>query len=282
MQSPEHQTNIQNHELELFLELIYRIFGYDFRNYNKAHVKRRILHRINNLELGSISELQHKVLHEAGYFDLILRDLSINVTEMYRDPGFYKSMREEVIPILRTYPYIKIWHAGCATGEEVYSFAILLQEEGLYERAQIYATDFNQIVLEVAKKAIYPVSKIKEYTRNYQESGGKNSFSDYYVARYDSVIFDQSLKKNIVFAEHNLVTDSVFAEVNLIICRNVIIYFNKELQNKVIRLFTDSLIKGGFLGLGSKENLMFTDVFDQYQTIDLKEKIYKKLVITKK
>jgi len=282
MQSPERQTNIQNHELELFLELIYRVFGYDFRNYNKAHVKRRILHRINNMELGSISELQHKVLHEAGYFDLILRDLSINVTEMYRDPGFYKSMREEVIPILRTYPYIKIWHAGCATGEEVYSFAILLQEEGLYERAQIYATDFNQIVLEVAKKAIYPVSKIKEYTRNYQESGGKNSFSDYYVARYDSVIFDQSLKKNIVFAEHNLVTDSVFAEVNLIICRNVLIYFNKELQNKVIRLFTDSLIKGGFLGLGSKENLMFTDVFDQYQTIDLKEKIYKKLVITKK
>ncbi|NOU45563.1 MAG: protein-glutamate O-methyltransferase CheR [Bacteroidales bacterium] len=282
MQSPERQTNIQNHELELFLELIYRVFGYDFRNYNKAHVKRRILHRINNLELGSISELQHKVLHEAGYFDLILRDLSINVTEMYRDPGFYKSMREEVIPILRTYPYIKIWHAGCATGEEVYSFAILLQEEGLYERAQIYATDFNQIVLEIAKKAIYPVSKIKEYTRNYQESGGKKSFSDYYVARYDSVIFDQSLKKNIVFAEHNLVTDSVFAEVNLIICRNVLIYFNKELQNKVVRLFTESLIKGGFLGLGSKENLMFTDVFDQYQTIDLKEKIYKKLVITKK
>jgi chemotaxis protein methyltransferase CheR len=278
----EHKINIQNNELEFFLEIIFRVFGYDFRNYNKAHVKRRILHRINNLELQSISQLQHKVLYEEGYFDMILRDLSINVTEMFRDPGFYKSMREEVIPILRTYPYIKIWHAGCATGEEVYSFAILLQEEGLYERAQIYATDFNPVVLEVAKKAIYPVQKIKDYTLNYQESGGKNLFSEYYVARYDSVIFDQSLKKNIVFAEHNLVTDSVFAEVNLIICRNVLIYFNKELQNKVISLFTESLIKGGFLGLGSKENLMFTDVFNQYQVIDSKEKIYKKIVTSLK
>ena len=278
----EHKINIQNNELEFFLEIIFRVFGYDFRNYNKAHVKRRILHRINNLELQSISQLQHKVLYEEGYFDMILRDLSINVTEMFRDPGFYKSMREEVIPILRTYPYIKIWHAGCATGEEVYSFAILLQEEGLYERAQIYATDFNPVVLEVAKKAIYPVQKIKDYTLNYQESGGKNSFSEYYVARYDSVNFDQSLKKNIVFAEHNLVTDSVFAEVNLIICRNVLIYFNKELQNKVISLFTESLIKGGFLGLGSKENLMFTDVFNQYQVIDSKEKIYKKIVTSLK
>lgn len=278
----EHTNNIQNNELEFFLEIIFRVFGYDFRNYNKAHVKRRILHRIHNLELQSISQLQHKVLYEEGYFDMILRDLSINVTEMFRDPGFYKSMREEVIPILRTYPYIKVWHAGCATGEEVYSFAILLQEEGLYERTQIYATDFNPVVLEVAKKSIYPVSKIKDYTLNYQESGGKNSFSEYYVARYDSVIFDQSLKKNIVFAEHNLVTDSVFAEVNLIICRNVLIYFNKELQNKVISLFTESLTKGGFLGLGSKENLMFTDVFNQYQIIDSKEKIYKKIVTSQK
>jgi chemotaxis protein methyltransferase CheR len=175
-----------------------------------------------------------------------------------------------------------VWHAGCATGEEVYSFAILLQEEGLYDRSQIYATDFNPIVLETAKKAIYPVSKIKEYTLNYQKSGGKNSFSDYYVARYESVIFNQSLKKNIVFAEHNLVTDGVFAEVNLIICRNVLIYFNKELQNKVTGLFTESLIKGGYLGLGSKENLMFTDVFDQYQVVDAKEKIYKKTIFSSK
>jgi len=278
MYTPERKTTIQNHELEFFFEIIFRVFGYDFRGYNKAHIKRRISHLISNLNLHSVSELQHKVLYEKGVFDMVLRDLSINVTEMFRDPDFYKSIRNEVIPILKTYPYIKIWHAGCATGEEVYSFAILLKEEGLLERAQIYATDFNPIVLETAKKGIYPMSKIKDYTLNYQLSGGKTSFFDYYVARYDSVIFDQTFKKNIVFAEHNLVTDSVFAEVNLIICRNVLIYFNRELQNKVVSLFTDSLVKGGFLGLGSKENLMFNDVFDQYQIIDAKEKIYKKIV----
>jgi len=188
-------------------------------------------------------------------------------------------MRNEVLPILKTYPFLKIWHAGCSSGEEVYSLAILLQEEGLYERTQIYATDFNPDVLETANKAIYPLSRIKEYTLNYQASGGTHSFSDYYHANYDSAIFSPSLKQNIVFAEHNLVTDSVFAEVNLIICRNVLIYFNKELQNKVVNLFTESLVKGGFLGLGSKENLMFTDVYDLFQVIDHKEKIYKKKMI---
>lgn len=276
MQQAERQILIQNTEIDLLLESVFRIYGYDFRNYNKAHIRRRILHRINNLKLDSVSQYQHLVLHAEGYFDQLLRDLSINVTEMFRDPGFYQIIRNEVLPILRTYPYLKIWHAGCSTGEEVYSLAILLQEEGLYNRTQIYATDFNPDVLEIAKKAIYPLSKIKEYTLNYQTSGGTHSFSDYYLANYDSVIFNPSLKQNVVFAEHNLVTDSVFAEVNLIICRNVLIYFNKELQNKVVKLFTDSLVKGGFLGLGSKENLMFTDVYDLFQVIDHKEKIYKK------
>lgn len=270
---------VQNIETEALLNAIYQRYGYDFRDYNKAHVKRRILHRVAHTGLKSISQLMHKVLHEDHFFDLILRDLSINVTEMYRDPSFYAVMRKEVIPILKTYPYLKVWHAGCATGEEVYSFAILLQEEGLYERTQLYATDFNPLVLDTAKKGIYPINRIKDYTTNYQMSGGINSFSDYYVARYDSVILDQSLKKNIVFAEHNLVTDSVFAETNLIICRNVLIYFNKELQNRVVKLFTDSLVKGGYLGLGSKENLMFTEVFDQYQVVDGKEKLYKKKVV---
>jgi len=198
---------------------------------------------------------------------------------MYRDPGFYASLRKEVLPMLKTYPYVKLWLAGCSTGEEVYSFAIMLEEEGLYDRTQIYATDFNPISLETARKGIYSVARIKEYTANYQLSGGINSFSDYYVANYDSVIFNQDLRKNIVFAEHNLVTDSVFAEVHMIICRNVLIYFNKDLQNKVVRLFSESLIKGGFLGLGSKENLMFTEVVDQFTVIDAKEKIYKKKVI---
>lgn len=270
---------VQNIETEALLNAIYQRYGYDFRDYNKAHVKRRILHRVAHTGLKSISQLMHKVLHEDHFFDLILRDLSINVTEMYRDPSFYAVMRKEVVPILKTYPYLKVWHAGCATGEEVYSFAILLKEEGLYDRTQLYATDFNPLVLDTAKKGIYPINRIKDYTTNYQMSGGINSFSDYYVARYDSVILDQSLKKNIVFAEHNLVTDSVFAETNLIICRNVLIYFNKELQNRVVKLFTDSLVKGGYLGLGSKENLMFTEVFDQYQVVDGKEKVYKKKVV---
>lgn len=272
-------VEIQDLELDLLLTAINHQFGYDFRDYNKAHVLRRILHRLQTLGLRSISELQHKVLYETGFIDTILRDLSINVTEMYRDPSFYLTMRNEVFPILRTYPYIKIWHAGCATGEEVYSFAIMLQEEGLLERTQIYATDFNPLVLDVARKGIYPVNRVKEYTHNYQASGGTHSFSDYYIAKYDSVIIDQGLKKNIVFAEHNLVTDHVFTEAHLIICRNVLIYFNKELQNRVVELFHQSLVNGGFLGLGSKENLMFTKVYDQFSIVDAKEKIYKKKLI---
>lgn len=267
---------LQDLEIDLFLEAIFRYYGYDFRNYNRAHVKRRIIHRQQTLGLSSVSELQHRVLHEKDFIEHILRDLSINVTEMYRDPAFYLAMRKEVFPLLRTWPYIKIWHAGCSTGEEVYSFAIMLKEEGLYDRCQIYATDFNPLVIETAKKGIYPISKIKDYTYNYQQAGGLQSFSDYYIAKYDSAILDQSLRQNIVFAEHNLVTDSIFAEVQLILCRNVLIYFNKELQNKVVRIFMDSLVKGGFLGLGSKENLMFTDVYEAFEVVDPKEKIYKK------
>ena len=197
---------------------------------------------------------------------------------MFRDPGFYKVIREEVVPVLRTYPYIKIWHAGCSTGEEVYSFAIMLKEEKLYDRTQIYATDFNRNVLETAKKGIYNIENIKNYTANYQKSGGKSSFSDYYIAKYNSVILDQSLKSNIVFAEHNLVTDSVFAEVNMIICRNVLIYFNRTLQNRVLKLFDESLIKGGFLGLGTKETIMFSDINANYNIISEKEKVFKKKI----
>ncbi|MBK9292787.1 MAG: protein-glutamate O-methyltransferase CheR [Bacteroidetes bacterium] len=275
----QHELFKQDLEIRLLLEAIAQVYGYDFRGYNQAHVRRRILNRVNTLGLKSVSQLQHKLLHEEHFIEILLRDLSINVTEMFRDPGFYNSMRKEVVPVLRTYPYIKVWHAGCSTGEEVYSFAILLQEEGLLNRAQIYATDFNPVVLETARKGIYPVSRIKEYTQNYQASGGLCSFSDYYIARYDSVIMDQSLRKNIVFAEHNLVTDNVFAEVHIIICRNVLIYFNKELQNRVLKLFTESLVKGGFLGLGSKETIMFTDVADAYMVVDGNEKIYKKKIL---
>lgn len=273
------QENISeniNIEIKLLLEAIFNKYGYDFRNYSKAHIKRRILHRLSASGLNSISEIQYKVLYDTDFFELILRDLSINVTEMFRDPSFYKYFREEVIPILKTYPFIKIWHAGCSTGEEVYSMAILLQEEGLYDRTQIYATDFNKIVIQTAKEGIYPINKIKEFTYNYQKAGGKNSFSDYYTAKYESVILNKSLKKNIVFAEHNLVTDSVFAEVNVVICRNVLIYFDKKLQNRVFDLFETSLIHGGYLCLGSKESLSFSNNFKKFTITNDKEKVYKK------
>ncbi len=266
-------------EMDLLLEALYRQFGYDFRNYNKAHIKRRLSFRMQQLGLKSFSQLQHKILYDNNTMALVLKDLSINVTEMYRDPSFYNSLRKDVIPVLRTYPYLKIWHAGCATGEEVYSFAILLKEEGLYDRSQIYATDFNTEVLETAKKGIYPTSRIKEYTYNYQAAGGKNSFSDYYVARYDAALFNPDLRQNIVFAEHNLVTDSVFAETHLIICRNVLIYFDRSLQNKVLNLFNDSLIKGGYLGLGSKETIMFSSIQEEFLITNPNEKIFQKKVL---
>jgi chemotaxis protein methyltransferase CheR len=268
----------ENIELELLLQAIFLQYGYDFRNYSRAHIKRRVLHRMVQAGVKSMSELQHKILHDPLCFDALIRDFSINVTEMFRNPAFYQSLRKEVIPILKTYPFLKIWHAGCSTGEEVYSFAILLKEEGLYERTQIYATDFNPHVIQKAKTGIYPIKNIKEYTANYQQAGGHSSFSDYYHASNESVIFDQSLKKQIVFAVHNLVTDGIFAEVNMIICRNVLIYFNRDLQNKVLQLFDDSLVKGGFIGLGTKETLQFSSVASKYKTVDSKVKIFKKKI----
>jgi chemotaxis protein methyltransferase CheR len=268
----------ENIELELLLQAIFLQYGYDFRNYSRAHIKRRVLHRMVQAGVKSMSELQHKILHDPLCFDALIRDFSINVTEMFRNPAFYQSLRKEVIPILKTYPFLKIWHAGCSTGEEVYSFAILLKEEGLFERTQIYATDFNPHVIQKAKTGIYPIKNIKEYTANYQQAGGHSSFSDYYHASNESVIFDQSLKKQIVFAVHNLVTDGIFAEVSMIICRNVLIYFNRDLQNKVLQLFDDSLVKGGFIGLGTKETLQFSSVASKYKTVDSKVKIFKKKI----
>ncbi len=269
-------STIENIELELLLQAVFLQYGYDFRDYSRAHVKRRVKHRVAQEGMKSISELQNYVLHDKSTFERLVRSLSINVTEMFRNPDFYKSVREKVIPILKTYPYLKIWHAGCATGEEVYSFAIMLKEEGLLKRTQIYATDFNPDVIQQAQKGIFPIRNIKEYTTNYQKAGGKESFSDYYHANDEWVIFDKNLKKNIVFAEHNLVTDGVFAEVNMIICRNVLIYFNRNLQNEVLKLLHKSLIAGGFLALGTKESLMFSSEEKKYKVIDARQKIFKK------
>lgn len=267
-------------EVDLLLQAVYLKYGYDFRNYSKAHLKRRINQRVQLSGFNTISELQNKVLWDKVFFRTFLQDLSINVTEMFRDPEFYLAFREKVVSDLKTYARLKVWHAGCSTGEEVYSLAILLHEENLLDRTQIYATDFNKSVLETAKQGIYSKKDIYLYAKNYKEAGGKGKLSDYYTSKYGSVLFDKSLSKNIVFADHNLVTDSVFAEVNLIFCRNVLIYFDRFLQNKVLKLFTESLTKRGILCLGTKESLRFTDFEHNYTLLDKKMKIYKKLQIT--
>ncbi len=263
-------------EISLLLEAIYQKYGYDFRQYSEAHIRRRIINRMAMSGLEDFSQVKSMVLKDKTFASQLLQDLSITVTEMFRDSGFYKSLRETVIPVLKTYPFIKIWHAGCATGEEAYSMAIIMQEEGLYDRTTIYATDFNQQALNKAKEGFFSNEMIKRYTVNYQLSGGKESLSSYYTSNYGNVIMNQSLKKNIVWANHNLVTDSVFAEVHLILCRNVLIYFDKDLQKKVQKLFYDSLINGGILCLGAKEGLRFTDFYEEYKDIDKKQKIFKK------
>jgi chemotaxis protein methyltransferase CheR len=265
-----------NIEIKLFLEAIFQKYGYDFRNYSHAHIKRRILHRLLITKLDSISLMQHRVLTDPDFLQQILIDFSINVTEMFRDPDFYMALRKEVIPILKTYPFIKIWHAGCSTGEEVYSMAIVLKEEGLLERTQLYATDFNQRVLKQAKEGIFSIESVKDFTQNYIKAGGKEHFSDYYMADYDRVIMDKSLSQNVLFAHHNLVTDNVFSEVNMVICRNVLIYFDRELQNRAIGLFNESLIAGGILCLGSKESLQFNEHSSAFSSLVSKEKIYRK------
>jgi len=263
-------------EISSLLEAIYQKYGYDFRQYSKAHINRRIRNSMVLSGLEEVSQIQSKVLNNEKYAYILLQELSITVTEMFRDENFYKSLRENVIPILKTYPFLKIWHAGCATGEEAYSMAIILQEEGLYDRTTIYATDFNQHALNRAKEGIISNALMREYTSNYQLSGGKEPFSSYYTSSHNHIIMNQSLKKNIVWANHNLVSDSVFAEVHLILCRNVLIYFDNTLQNKVQKLFLESLINGGILCLGTKESLRFTEFYEKYSELDKKQRIFKK------
>ena len=263
-------------EISTLLEAVYQKCGYDFRQYSKAHIKRRILSRMALSGVADISQMKTMVMDDDISMNKLLQSLSISVTEMFRDPGFYNSLRKCVVPLLKSYSFIKIWHAGCCTGEEAYSMAILLKEEGLYDRTTIYATDFNQQSLDQAKEGIFSNKLMKEYTANYQLSGGIEEFSSYYTSDDANVIMNESLKKNIVWANHNLVTDSVFAEVHLILCRNVLIYFDNELQNKVQRLFHDSLMDGCFLCLGSKESLRFSDFDTEYTELDRKHRIFKK------
>jgi len=275
----ESNSDLLNIEIQLLMEAIFLRYGYDFRNYSKAHIKRRVLHRLGTSMLSSVTQLQDRILQDRDFFNEFLDDLSINVTEMFRDPDFYKSLRELIIPKLRTYAYFKIWHAGCSTGEEVYSLSILLKEEGLLDRCQVYATDFNGKVLGIAKEGVYQKSEIEQYENNYKLSGGINKLSDYYKSRYGSVIFDKELSNKIVFADHNLVTDTVFAEVNLILCRNVLIYFEKKLQDKVIGLFYDSLVPSGILCLGTKESIKFSMHEPLFESVDERQRIFKKKII---
>jgi chemotaxis protein methyltransferase CheR len=271
------KAKINELEVDLFLDAIFRRWGYDFRNYARASLNRRVAHRLSITGLKRISEMIPLVVHDQDFFEGFLIDMSVTVTEMFRDPWVFKKIRETVIPKLRTYSRINIWHAGCANGAEVYSMAILLQEEGLLDRCQIYATDYNNNSLLSAKKGISPIKLMKSYTNNYIEAGGKSSFSDYYRTGYDSACIVKALRDRITFANHNLMNDGVFAEMNLVMCRNVIIYFNRNLQNRSLKLFSDSLVPRGFLVLGTQESLSYSDCNHEYESFELTERIYRRL-----
>jgi chemotaxis protein methyltransferase CheR len=272
-----YDATLERLEIELLLEAIFRHYGFDFRSYAYASIRRRLWKRVEAEQLASLSELQARVLHEPPAFERLLLDLSINVTAMFRDPLFYRTFRTAVVPLLRTYPFLRIWHAGCSSGEEVYSTAILLEEEGLLERTRIYATDINDVVLRHARSGIFPLSRMQEYTENYIKAGGTRSFSEYYTAMYDGALFNAALTRNVVFSQHNLVTDRSFSEFHVIFCRNVLIYFDGELQQRVQSLFYDSLVTFGVLALGSKESLRFSRYEECFEQIDAREKLYRKV-----
>jgi chemotaxis protein methyltransferase CheR len=271
------QLDLEALEIQLLTEAMFRHYGFDFRDYSLPSLRRRIWKRVHAEGLKTISALIEKVLHDPHSMERMLLDLSINTTAMFRDPTFYLAFRRKVVPMLRTYPFVRIWHAGCSTGEEVYSMAILLQEEGVYERCRIYATDINEAVLQKAKSGIFPLSTMQENTSNYIAGGGTGTFSDYYTARYDYAIFRPSLRENVVFAQHNLVTDASFNHFNVIFCRNVLIYFNNALQDRVQELFLQSMEMFGILGLGKKESVKYTSVVENYEEIDVDEKLYRRI-----
>src|SRR5881397_975796 len=273
----QQKIELETIEIKLLTEGIYRHYGFDFRDYSMPSLKRRVWKRVYAEGLTTISGLQEKILHDAASMERLLLDLSINTTAMFRDPTFYLTFRQKVVPMLRTYPFVRIWHAGCSTGEEVYSMAILLQEEKLLDRCRIYATDINESVLQRAKDGIFPLNTMQENTSNYIAAGGTGTFSQYYTARYDYAIFRPALRENVVFAQHNLVTDSSFNHFNVIFCRNVLIYFNNALQERVQKLFLDSMEMFGILGLGRKETIRYTNVAASYDEIDAEERLYRRI-----
>jgi chemotaxis protein methyltransferase CheR len=275
--TPQPGGELERIEIELLLEGIERHYGFDFRGYALGSLRRRLLRTAAEEGVGSISGLQEKVLHDPGAMERLLTGLSVSVTSMFRDPSFFVAFREHVVPLLRTYPFIRVWNAGCSTGEETYSFAILLEEEGLYERSRIYATDFNADVLARARAGRFPLDRMQEYTQNYQRAGGRRDFSVYYSVEGGMAKLEERLTKHVVFAQHNLASDRSFNEFNVVLCRNVLIYFGRDLQRRVHRLFHDSLARFGVLGLGQKETLRFTDLEDRYEELDAREKLYKRI-----
>lgn len=268
---------LSDEELEIILSDLVDVYGYDFTNYSRASLKRRIIRLIANDRFLSFAEFRYRVKTDKEYFNRFVEQITVNVTEMFRDVSFYKTLREQILPVLATWPLIRVWHAGCSTGEEVYSMAILLQEAGLLKKSLLYATDINPAVLEKVRSGIFPMSQMKQYSENYILSGGKKDFSSYYTAQYSSAKFDESLGKKIVLATHNLVSDGSFNEFQLIVCRNVMIYFDKPLQDRVLHLFYDSLEMLGFLALGSKETMKFTEVHHKFRQVENKEKIWRKI-----
>jgi Methylase of chemotaxis methyl-accepting proteins len=264
-------------EIHLLLEGIYSYYGFDFRNYVSASIRRRIWYRIRAERLKNVSVLQERVLHDPSVMARLFSDFSIHVSEMFRDPLFFKSFREHIVPLLKELPFIRIWHAGCSTGEEVYSMAIILQEEGIYHKTKLYATDMNEDLLRMAKEGVYPLDKMWLYKNNYQAAGGEFEFERYYKVGNDKAVFQPFLNQNVIFAQHNLATDQSFNEFHVIICRNVMIYFDRFLQNRVHGLFYDSLCPRGILGLGSKEDISFNSYSNSYEAIDQDNKIYRKI-----
>lgn len=263
-------------EIKLLMDGIFQVYGYDFREYSEASLRRRLSQWLSGSGFATLSLAQSQLLRDRVLFDTLLQGITVNVSEMFRDPAFFKSIREHVVEYLKTYPFVKIWHAGCATGEEAYSMAILLLEEGLAGRFRIYATDINEEVIRKGQEGIYPLQEMQRFTRNYQQAGGTRSFSDYYTARYDHAILSPSLRENIVFAAHNLAVDADFGEMNMILCRNVMIYFKLPLKERVLGLFDVSLAQGGFLCLGAKESLDHRQIAGRYEAVTPRMQIYRK------
>jgi len=268
-------NELSNQDLSGVLHMLKLQYGFDFTGYMQASVKRRILYFMGHEGVPAVFDLKHRLVNEPGFLNRMVQFITVNVTEMFRDPSFFKILKTQVLPKLAAYPIIKIWHAGCATGEEALSMAILLHEAGLLNRTRIYATDLNPANLERARAGIVPLSAMKHNTYNYIQSGGQADFCDYYTAKYDSVIFKKELRKHITFSQHNLVTDGSFNEFQLICCRNVFIYFKRELQAQVLRLFEESLSPHGYLALGTKESIHAAEISRHFDTVNLQYKIYR-------